>query len=337
MAGLDEGRTVIAVVGTGSMGMQHLQALAAMPDADVIGIPRRQRRADELTGRGFRTAESVERAAQLGATLAIIATETGRHVEDGLEALRCGLHVLVEKPVAPHCSEAVTLVRAATGVGRLLYVGCTLRFSESLNLFRSVLDEVGPLHSIRIEAQSYLPAWRPQRDCRSSYAARPDEGGVLRDLIHEIDYAGWLFGWPTSVWATLRNLGRLGIDAEETADLVWDAPSGGTVSLTLDYLSQPPRRRMSAYGAKGTLIWDGIEGTVTATSADGSSQRTASEQTRDEMILAQATAFKAACQGSVDPRLATAFDGLHALAVCDAARSASATRCEQPVEYLDYE
>ncbi len=38
-------------------------------------------------------------------------------------------------------------------------------------------------------AQSWLPDWRPDRDYRESYSARLDEGGVLRDLVHEIDYA----------------------------------------------------------------------------------------------------------------------------------------------------
>ena len=322
-------RPMIAVVGTGSMGMRHLQALAAQDDCTVVAVPCRHSRLASLSEAGYTTAASVGAAALRGARFCIIASDTGRHVEDGTEALRHGLHVLVEKPIAPTADQATTLVRAATAAGRRLYVGCALRFSESLNVFRARLSEIGPVHDVRIEAQSYLPAWRPGRELRQCYSARAEEGGVLRDLIHEIDYAGWLFGWPASIWARLRNHDQLGIDAEEAADLVWQAPSGPTVSIRLDYLSQPPRRRMRASGVNGTLEWDGIGGCVTRNFPNGQVDTARSSETRDEMVVAQAIAFRAACEGSADERLATASDGLRALAVCDAAREASISGREQ--------
>jgi predicted dehydrogenase len=51
------------------------------------------------------------------------------------------------------------------------------------------------------------------------------------------------------------------------------------------------------------------------------------------MFLAQAYAFVKALLGKRDPRLATAEDGIKALAICDAARRASDRRCEESVEY----
>ena len=310
-------RPMIAVVGTGSMGMRHLQALAGRDNCAVVAVPCRHSRLASLSEAGYSTAVSVGAAAQRGARFCIIASDTGRHVEDGTEAVRNGLHVLVEKPIAPTADQATTLVRAATAAGRRLYVGCGLRFSESLNVFRARLPEIGRVHDVRIEAQSYLPAWRLGREFRQCYSARAEEGGVLRDLIHE------------TVWARLRKHGQLGIDAEEAADLVWQAPSGPTVSIRLDYLSQPPRRRMRASGVNGTLEWDGLGGCVTRNFPNGQVETARSSETRDEMVVAQAIAFRAACEGSVDERLATASDGLRALAVCDAAREASIRGREQ--------
>jgi len=320
---------MFAVVGTGSMGMRHLQVLAAADDVEVVAVPCRPSRVGVLSEEGYSTASSIQRAAQLGARFCIIASDTSRHVEHCLEAFRNGLHVLVEKPIAPAADEAVVLLRAATATDRRLYVGCTLRFSQSLNLVRARLPEIGAIHDVRIEAQSYLPDWRPCREVQSCYSARADEGGVLRDLIHEIDYAGWLFGWPASVWAKLRNHGRLGIDAEESADVVWEAPSGPTVSVRLDYLSKPARRRMRASGVNGTLEWDGLDGSVTCRSPSRKAKTVRSSQPRNEMVMAQAVAFRTACEGGADERLATATDGLRALAVCDAARAASAAGREQ--------
>ena len=158
-------------------------------------------------------------------------------------------------------------------------------------------------------------------------------GGVLRDLIHEIDYAGWLFGWPRALQARVKNLGRLGIAAPELAELTWETPGGCVVSIALDYLSKPSRRRMRACGERGTIEWDGIREVVMA-QVDGTPFREVqSRHTRDEMFLAQARAFISARCESSNPRLATGEEGVKALAVCDAARRASESRREEPVDY----
>ena len=328
-----EGSVCVAVMGTGSAGMRHLWVLQKIPEVRPIAVPRRGERCRELEEVGFVVGRNIKHAAEMGAKFCIVASDTGRHMEDALVALECGLDVLVEKPLAPDAQQARVLSHRVKETNRKLFVGCVMRFSESLNQFRNLLSRVGRLHSVRIECQSYLPDWRPQRPYRDSYSARAEDGGVLRDLIHEVDYAGWLFGWPVAVQATIRNLGRLGIAADEITDLMWEGREGVVVSLTLDYLSRPPRRSMKAMGEWGTLEWDGIEGTVKLALAGGSSEVLRSSQTRDETFLDQANAFINVAKGPRDSRLATGDEGVKALAVCDAARMASASRREETVEY----
>lgn len=326
-------QALVAVVGTGSIGTRHLRVTAQLPGIQVLAVPRRADRIGTLTAQGYRTATDVRQAAEMGATHAIIATDTGRHVEDGLAALGLGLHVLVEKPMARDAREGLLLRGAAGRFNRTVCVGNVLRFCTGLSVLRDLLEGIGAPHSVRIECQSYLPDWRPDRDYRKAYCARADEGGVLRDLIHEIDYAGWLFGWPRRAWGRLRNLARLGIEAEEAADVQWETAEGCVVSIALDYLSRPPRRGARILGEHGTLEWDYFAGSVTLT-VGGSGPRTIPTlQTRDEMLGAQNLAFLGASRGEADLRLATADDGLRALAVCDAVRQASQSGKEQQVDF----
>ena len=331
---MDDGATAVAVLGTGSIGMRHLGALRRLANVRPIAIPKRRERLGWLAEAGFSTAADLQEAVREGARLCIIATDTRQHVPDGLIASEQGLDLLVEKPMAPDAAIASRLRLTARASSRKMFIGCVLRFSESLNTVRELLGQVGCLHDVRIECQSYLPAWRPERPYQESYSARADEGGVLRDLIHEVDYAGWLFGWPTVLQARVRNLGRLRIEADEATDLLWETAEGSTVSVRLDYLSRPSRRRLRVSGEHGTLAWDGIEGTVTLALADAPARVIRSSQTRDEMVVAQAEAFIQASRGACDPRLATADDGVNALAVCDAARRASESKREERVEYL---
>lgn len=325
------GKKLCVVIGTGSIGLRHLTLMAHGSEVRVMALPVRPARGNELTAQGFRVLESLKEAVDLGVTHAVIATDTGRHGADAVAALEMGCHVLVEKPMDTHSAAAARMLEVARAAGRGLWVGCCLRFQEALNRFRDRLPAIGRVHAVRIESQSYLPDWRINRPYRDSYSAQAVEGGVLRDLIHEIDYAGWLFGWPQSVQARIRNLGRLGIDAEEAADLFWETEAGGGVSLRLDYLSQPPRRKMRAFGDRGTIEWDGLSGILALSPLNGPVQRIVSQQTRDQMYLAQDLAFLDACGVQPDPRLAAGEDGVRALAVCDAARRASESRREEPV------
>ena len=237
----------MAVVGTGSAGRRHLEALRSLSNVVPVAVPVRSGRMTTLRDEGFRTASNIKEAVGDGVTLAVIATNTDRHVSDGLLAMDAGCGLLVEKPLSVDAADANSLVKQSQLVGRSLNVACVLRFADSLNTFRSMLPEIGSVHAVQIECRSYLPEWRPGRAYKDSYSADSAQGGVLRDLIHEIDYAGWLFGWPKSLTARLRNMNRLGIASEESADLAWETASGCRVTVILDYLSRPPRRQMTAF------------------------------------------------------------------------------------------
>lgn len=322
------------VRGTGSIGQRHLAALKSSGAVVPIAFPVRARRRSELAAAGYRAIGTWEEAVDAGAECAIIATDTRRHKKDIASALQAGLIVLVEKPMAIDAVSASSCLEMAKVVKKKLWVGCYYRFHKALNNFRANLRKLGKIHSVRVECQSYLPAWRPDRPYRRSYSASPEEGGVLRDLIHDIDYAAWLFGWPAAVQAIVQSKRRLGINAEESADLLWETAKGTVVSIRLDYLSRPDRRFMMACGEQGTIAWNGFAGTVKMEFVGKPVRMLRFTQPRNAVILAQDLAFIRAAERKYDPRLATAEDGMRALAVCDAARCASKSRRAEKVKYL---
>ena len=319
------------VMGTGSIGSRHIRVLQESGEAEVCAVPIRPTRLAELKETGVCAFGSLTEAADWGARFAIIATDTARHLTDSLQAMEHGLDVLVEKPMALDATSARRLEDHVRELSRYLFVGCTLRFSDGLKNFRNLLTRLGSLHFVRIACQSYLPDWRPSRPYRETYSARKSEGGVLRDLIHEIDYAGWLYGWPRNLVASVRNQGRLEIEADEAADLLWETEGGTVVSMSLDYLSRSPIRLMTAHGEAGALSWDGLTGSVSLHITGTDEEIFSSSQTRDQMLLDQSLAFANVCIGGSSDRIATAFDGTRALAICDAARRSSTRRVEEVI------
>ena len=319
----------VCVVGTGSIGMRHLRVLASLPGIRTIAVPARAERvgAEELAP--HHPVASLAAAVHAGATHAVIATDTGRHARDATTALASGCHVLIEKPLAASPAAATEILRASEAHDRAVYVACCLRFQRALRGLRASLTHVGRIHSVRIECQSYLPEWRPGADYRRGYAARADEGGVMRDLVHELDYATWLFGDPRSLVAKLRPGTTLGIEAEEAADLLWQVPHGPTVSMTLDYVTRVPRRRVRVYGADGDAEWDGIARSVMVARVRDEATTTVWAEDRDTMYVEQARAFlRSTVAGRPVNDIATVADGERAVRLIDAARRSDSERRE---------
>lgn len=321
----------IAVIGTGNIGERHIKTINSLDDVEPIAIPIRKERLAELTTQGINVSQNIQEAIDQGASAAIIATDTGRHEKDAIECLRHGLDTLIEKPMAINAISAQNICDTAYQTDGHVYVGCILRFSESLNAFRQKLNLVGDLHSVQVQCKSYLPMWRPSQSYLESYSARLHEGGAALDLIHEIDYIGWIYGWPKEVQAMTLNTGRLNIQAEEIVEAFWKSPEASIISLSLDYLSHPPSRTMSAYGSKGTIKWDGIRNKLTLNLIEAEEQIINYDQSADTMLKDEIHSFIEAVNGRTDIRLTTGMQGIRALEVIDAIKLSTVTTKAEPV------
>lgn len=315
-------RSAILVRGTGSIGMRHLNVLRADAGVVPVAFPTREVRVAELRESGINAVSSLAELGQQPLAGAIVATDTGRHLRDAHELLPHA-DLLIEKPLAPSARGLGELERAAEAHGRQIYVAFCLRMHMGLQRFREQLPRIGKVVSVRIECQSFLPDWRPDRDYRQSYSASLSEGGVLRDLSHEVDYAVWMFGRPREISALLANSGRLNIEGEESADLLWEVPSGPVVSIRLDYLSRHPRRRVQALGDFGEICLDLVAGTLSLHRVGVEPEIMNVAEQRDQMMIRQARAFVAGAGRGDSGDLASLDEAAFVVALSDAARESS--------------
>ena len=332
MDGLRQERSPVVVVrGSGSIGLRHARVFASV-GAEVAVWPVRPRAAMDATELpGSRLLDDASGPGALsGADLVVVATDTSRHAVDAVQALDAGArHVLVEKPVAQ--SEAAAAPLAIHPRADAVWVAAPLRAHQGFRHVAAHVAELGSPVSAHAWSQSWLPDWRPGRDYRESYSARADEGGVLRDMVHEIDYATVLLGEPALAGAHLEHDGPLDIAAEQAASLLWTTPRGATVTMRLDYISRPTSRGLVLRGPGGSLEWDVVTARVHHRDAQG--------QVRERVFLADldrdavmATQARAAIDltPTKDPAArvnagapASLAEGLAAVRLCDAARTLS--------------
>lgn len=321
----------MVVRGSGSIGQRHARVFR-QEGADVALWPVRDRglgpdAVDDATG--ARLLDDATGRAAMADTLVVVATDTSRHVADAIEALDAGaLAVLVEKPVAATVDDVLALRDHPRAVD--VWVAAPLRAHEAFRHLRRLVGRIEGSASAHVRSQSWLPDWRPDRDYRASYSARPDEGGVLRDMVHEIDYATVLFGRPDLVGSHLETTGPLDIGAEQAATLLWTTEHPFTVTARLDYVTRPTSRGVVVHSPDGILEWDVTRAVVRHTTSEGevSEQVFDHDLDRDIVMGTQARAAldlrpsAPAAQRLTRGAPATLAEGIDAVRLCDEARAA---------------
>jgi predicted dehydrogenase len=272
----------VVVAGLGSIGQRHARNLRQLRGSAVEILAWRVRGRSVLIGGQLRDVEGqrpedayglqpvsgLEEALAHKPELVIVANPTGMHLPTALEAVKAGCHVLIEKPLSHQWDGVDDLLRLVRQQGAVAAVGYQLRFHPGLRRVKQLLEEgaIGQVISAHLHVGESLPGMHPYEDYRESYAARKDQGGgVILTLSHELDLAQWFFGMPTSVYAQGGRLSRLEIDVEDTAMILLECEQAGRlvpVCVSLNFVQQPPSRFCDIVGERGTIHWDGHEGTV---------------------------------------------------------------------------
>lgn len=250
----------VLVVGTGSIGRRHIANLQSLRPGVHWGLLRDGGRRDDFSDSlGAEVFGSLECAMAWKPDLAVVATPSDRHIETVPSLLDAGIGCYIEKPIVTIERDAERLLHMMRRPMPPTQVGCVLRFLPSLRSAKSWIAEgrLGRIVRASFEVGQWLPDWRPTQDYRSSYSASWKRGGgVVLDLVHELDLACWFFGDVSFLGAWGGKLSGLEIDAEDVALVALRSPCGAPLSVQMDYVSRQPVRRIHVVGDEGSLCWD---------------------------------------------------------------------------------
>jgi len=179
----------VAVVGAGSMGMNHLRVLKDLGEEQVrlVGVAEpqpaaRSRASNRFQVQGF--SDYREMIAEATPDVVAIVVPTDLHFEVASHALDAGVNVLVEKPITATVAQAEQLIALARERGAHLAVGHVERFNPAVLELKRQLDggNVGRIF--------YLHARR-----LGPFPPRIRDVGVILDLAtHDLDVMRYLAG-----------------------------------------------------------------------------------------------------------------------------------------------
>jgi predicted dehydrogenase len=307
------------VVGTGSIGARYLRVLPSLMQHQPIAVPI----GGALRDSGLAEIATLERLGERSrphVELCVIASKTERHLDDYRRFVDSADVLLIEKPITSsiRAMNAFDISCPTADVA----VASPLRFTEGFGVVQAHIESLGTITGVNVECRSWLPAWRPGTDFRTSYSADATHGGVLLDLVHEIDYCLQLFGSPAGLSATLSHDSVLGIASESSVHLLWRY-GAYDLRMVLDYVSRPPSRSLTIYGTRGSLRWDLLQAYMTLWGHDDGIAEAVNFPDDLDRDLILAHQIVATTERGNDPRVSSVAQAWQAVAVCDLAKESS--------------
>ncbi len=224
----------VAVVGLGKIARdQHLPALQANPDfalaatvcpfgASAAGIP------------GFATLEDL-RAANIAVDAVAICTPPQVRRRMATEALKQGLHVLLEKPPAATLSEAAALVELASGASLTIFAAWHSRFAAGVEPAREWLAGREVLGA-RITWREDVRVWHPGQ----AWIWQPGGFGVFDPGINALSIATRIL--PSGIYLTDAELEiPANRDAPIAARLTMQTAAGAPIVADFDFRQTGPQ------------------------------------------------------------------------------------------------
>ncbi len=149
----------ILVAGQGAFGDKHLEALAKIPDVEVVSLVGGSPGTTQEVAERFKiphwTTDLTEGLARPGVEAAILTTPTQMHADQGEQCMRAGKHVMIEIPVADCLADAERLVRVQQETGVVAMGGHTRRFNPSHQWIHKKI-KAGELKVQQMDVQTYF-------------------------------------------------------------------------------------------------------------------------------------------------------------------------------------
>jgi len=193
----------VGIIGAGYMGRMHAAIYQKIEDVKIIAIADTHMDMAQAIGDAFEAqiySSVAEMLKKAELDMVDICLPTPLHKETTLFAVKKGIPVLCEKPIALNVFDAKEMIKAASENGTLLMIAHCLRFAREYRLLKKIIMEqrYGKLISLHFHRNSCVPSW----SAGNWLADRSKSGGVAMDLhIHDTDQVLYLLGRPQAVYA----------------------------------------------------------------------------------------------------------------------------------------
>ena len=250
----------LGIIGVGGMGNGHARNTPNMPEIRLTAVcdsspAALQAAMDDYEVPGFGSHTELLESGLVDAC--IIATPHFFHPPIAIDAMRRGIHVISEKPMAVRVSAADAMIQTAQETGVVFGVMFQQRALPVSQAAKRLVSS-GRLGSIYraslVDAHFRSQAYYNSASWRATW--KGEGGGVLLNQApHGMDIFTWLGGMPSRVTAQIKTR-QHNIEVEDLAAAMLEYPNGGTGYLLETVNEVPTSSRIELCGEYGKLVLD---------------------------------------------------------------------------------
>lgn len=257
----------IGVIGCGIISqIAHFPSIDVLPETELIATcDVNEQRAEEMAkkwqakGKWYKDYRKMLEKEKLD--VVVIATPQCFHHEQGVAAIKAGMHAFIEKPLACTNKEAWEIVAAANQSKVKLMVGCNQRFWPQHQIGKQLIEEE-VIGEVKMGRSSLHESWKlfPERLAFTDFRRRAEEGAsaaLLEVAVHRIDLIRWLMG--SEVKRVVGIAKRIASPESYTVldDAMWmimEFENGSIAAVSSDRFSPAVSNITEVYGTQGTLF-----------------------------------------------------------------------------------
>jgi predicted dehydrogenase len=245
----------IAFAGAGYIINIHAKAAKTQKDVELAAVVEKYAEIAAPFAQKFRIKYQYATVEQLlkagGVDALVIGTPNFLHAPQAIAALKAGVHVMVEKPMAINVRQAERMLEASIKSGAKLMVAHCWRFDEDVLWLKKASKKLGKI--IRTKGYGVHSHWGPGGWFTQKRLAG---GGALADMgIHALDTARFLLGEPkpVSVYAKIGTHYQ-DFDVDDTGVIIVEWENGATSYIESGWWqphSDGPEAATQLYGTHG--------------------------------------------------------------------------------------
>ncbi len=253
----------VGFIGAGGRASSHMRVLQAIEDVEIVAIcDVRRETAEQVAGEyGARPYSDHRMMLDRESLCALyVCVPTFAHTDAEILAVRQGVHLFVEKPVAPTMEKAFEILEAVRESGVLTCVGYQLRYSGIVQQAKAFLEgrKIGMAAVHRWGGLPGTPWWRVMEQ---------SGGQIVEQTTHQVDLLRFLAGEVAEVHAyyalrTLDDEENLNIPDVHSINLKFKSGAIGSLTSTCTFrngggtglMSFVMKDMRAEFGAEGLVV-----------------------------------------------------------------------------------
>lgn len=236
----------VAVIGTGTMGINHVRVYSELEDVELVSIADLNKKKNQQIKNKYKIKTYTnynEMLEKEELDVVSVAVPTIHHHSVALDVLDKGINLLLEKPISSTIEEAEEIIKKAKEKNVKLMIGHIERFNPAvLNLKKRIIEgELGKVYKVDVNRVGPIPN-------------RIQDVGVTIDLaVHDIDIMRFLTeSEPSRIYAETEQ--RIHSKKEDLLAGVIRFKNKTICYLNINWLTPTKIRKLYITGEKGMFV-----------------------------------------------------------------------------------